>query len=183
MNTPENKAALIVAVGSRGEIGREKALLWHLPGDLQYFKRITMGHSIIMGRHTFESIGRALPGRLSIVVSRDADFRRRIDALPGCAAAPSLEQALDHAATLTGTDLPFADRPFITGGGQIYREALEKALVSRVYLTRVHAEYRADTFFPLELLAGWREISCERHPAQQGNPGFDYCVLVPPQKA
>ena len=179
MSAAENKAALIVAVGRRGEIGREQGLLWHLPGDLQYFKRTTMGHSMIMGRHTFESIGRALPGRLSIVVSRDADVRRRIGALPGCVGASSLEQALDYAATLTATDYPFADRPFITGGGQIYREALEKGRVDRVYLTRVHAEYEADTFFPMELLEGWREVSREPHPAQDGHPGFDYCVLVP----
>ena len=91
MNTHRNirRVSLIVAVGQNGEIGRGGDLLWHLPGDLQYFKRTTMGHPLIMGSRTFRSIGRALPGRISIVVSRDPDYCRTIDSLDACRGVPS----------------------------------------------------------------------------------------------
>ena len=174
------KISLIVAVGSRGEIGLDAQLLWHLPGDLQYFKRTTMGHPLIMGRHTFESIGRALPGRISIVVSRDGEYRKKIDALEHCKGVPSVESALEYVDNLPETILPTPYEPFITGGGQIYRECLEKGLVDEVYLTVVKKQYEADTFFPLEKLEGWRETGREEHEAEGDTiPGFTYLHLVP----
>ena len=179
MNTRKDTAALIVAVGRNGEIGHRGDLLWHLPGDLQYFKRTTLGHPLIMGRKTFESIGRALPGRISIVVSHDAALRDRIDATERCKGVCSIEQAFAYTKTLSEEQLPFPHEAFVTGGGQIYRQALEKGLVDRIYLTVVDADYpHADTFFPMELLEGWHETSCEKHPAQDGNPAFEYRVLT-----
>ena len=136
------RVSLIVAVGQNGEIGRGGDLLWHLPGDLQYFKRTTMDHPLIMGSRTFRSIGRALPGRISIVVSRDPDYRRTIDSLDACRGVPSVEAALEYVGTLSQDQLPSPHHPFIAGGGQIYRECLEKGLVDEVYLTLVHARYR-----------------------------------------
>ena len=176
------KISLIVAVGPDGEIGREGGLLWHLPGDLQYFKRTTMGHPLIMGRRTFDSIGRALPGRISVVVSRDAPYREKIDAAQRCKGVPSVEAALEYVGRLTGDDLPHPHEPFVAGGGQIYRECLEKGLADEVYLTVVKKHYPADTFFPMELLEGWRETFREEHPEGEGDsPAFDYLRLLPPE--
>ena len=174
------KTALIVAVGPRGEIGLNGQLLWHLPGDLQYFKRITMGHPLVMGRNTFESIGRALPGRISIVISRDADYREKVDAIEHCKGVASVESALEYVDGLPESILPAPYEPFVTGGGQVYRECLEKGLVDEVYLTVVKKQYEADTFFPLEKLEGWREIWREEHETQGDTvPGFTYLHLVP----
>lgn len=176
------RISLIVAVGQNGEIGRGGDLLWHLPGDLQYFKRTTMGHPLIMGSRTFRSIGRALPGRISIVVSRDPDYCRTIDSLDACRGVPSVEAALEYVGTLSQDQLPCPHHPFIAGGGQIYRECLEKGLVDEVYLTLVHARYPdADTFFPLEYLNTWQEVSRESHASADGtSPSFDYLRLIPP---
>lgn len=110
------RVSLIVAVGQNGEIGRGGDLLWHLPGDLQYFKRTTMGHPLIMGSRTFRSIGRALPGRISIVVSRDPDYRRTIDSLDACRGVPSVEAALEYVGTLSQDQLPCPAPPVYRRG-------------------------------------------------------------------
>lgn len=176
------KVALIVATGPQGEIGLGGDLLWHLPGDLQYFKRLTTGHPLVMGRRTFESIGRALPGRISVVVSRDEDFREKIDRIEHGKGVCSLEEALEYVDRLDGGFLSHPHEPFIAGGGQIYRESLEKGLVDTVYLTTVQKNYRADTFFPLDMLKGWTESWREEHPAQGDAPAFTYLKLERPTR-
>lgn len=141
---------IIVAKASDGAIGRGNGLLWHISADLRMFKSLTMGCPVIMGRRTFLSIGRALPGRRNIVVSRG-----------GFAAPAGVEvvSSLDQAFALCG-NLP---RCFVIGGGQLYSAALPAA--DRLYVTEVHAKYPdADTFFPAVDAGEWREVS--RSPVQ-----------------
>lgn len=131
---------LIVATGRNGEIGKANGLLWKLSSDLKRFKEITMGHPMIMGRKTYESIGRPLPGRTSIVVSRNSEgVNEQVDANTQLIWVNSLEEALELAQGLDGD-------VFVIGGGQIYEQALP--FVDRIYWTRVDAEFpEADTFF------------------------------------
>ncbi len=149
-----SRLAIIAAVARNGVIGRDGALPWHLPSDLQRFRTLTMGHHIIMGRKTYESIGRPLPGRVSVVVSRNADF-----SAPGCLGAPSLPQALRLAESDT--------EAFVIGGAALYREALP--LAQRLYLTEVCAEVPGDTYFPELDRSQWREVSREHLPANERN--------------
>lgn len=129
-----NKLALVVAVADGGVIGVAGGLPWRIPEDLRHFKNVTMGHAIIMGRKTFESIGRALPGRRNIVVSRDPALR-----IEGVEVAPSVEAAVSLARS---TD----DEPRIIGGSSIYEAALP--LATKIFLTEVHRKVDGDTFFP-----------------------------------
>lgn len=119
-------------------IGKANALMWHIPGELPRFKRITTGHPIIMGRKTYESIGRVLPNRTNIIITRDRNYT-----VDGAVICGSLEQAIEKAKQCEG-----ADEMFIIGGGQIFTEALEKRMVHRLYLTLVKGDFGADTFFP-----------------------------------
>lgn len=177
------KVSLAVAVGPGGEIGRGNELLWHLPGDLKYFKKLTWGHPMVMGRRTFESIGRALPGRTSIVISSDADFLNSIGNVENCAGAVSLEQALEKSAVFNASMLEHHLEPFITGGGQVYRQALEEGVVDEIYLTRVEGDFKADTFFPMDMIKDWRTVWEERHLPDGRNPhAFTYMKLLPPGK-
>lgn len=136
--------AIVVAVGDGGVIGINGELPWRIPEDLRHFKNVTMGHAIIMGRKTFESIGKPLPGRRNVVVSRSASF----DA-PGCEVVSSFEDAV---ALARQTD----DEPRIIGGSSIYAAALP--LASRIFLTEVHRQVEGDTFFPAFDRAEWREV-------------------------
>ena len=129
------RLSIIVAVAENGVIGRDNDLPWHLSADLQRFKAVTMGHHLIMGRKTFETIGRALPGRTTVVVSRG-----RPQLPEGIKLAGSLEEAVEIARE--GGD----DEAFVAGGGEIYRVALP--LADRLYLTRLHTEFEGDTRFP-----------------------------------
>ena len=144
--------SIIVAMSENYVIGRAGAMPWHLPADLKRFKALTTGHAIIMGRKTWDSIGRPLPERTSIVLTRDPAF-----AADGAIVVPDLDQALDAA----GDD----DEPFIIGGGEIYRMALERA--ERLYLTCVHATLSGDTFFPNFSEQDWSLVSDERHAADE----------------
>lgn len=129
--------SIIAAMGKNREIGAKNSLMWHIPGELPRFKQITMGHPIIMGRKTFESIGRPLPGRANIVITRDSSFVR-----DGIIVCSSIEQALEKAKECEGSD-----EIFIIGGGQIYGQALK--FTDKLYLTLVDREYpEADAFFP-----------------------------------
>lgn len=142
--------SIIVAVSENNVIGTEGKLPWRLPADLRRFKELTLGHPIIMGRKTYESIGRALPGRRNIVITRDQDFQAA-----GCEVAHSLEEAIKM------SKVPFDSEVFVIGGGQVYREALPRA--DRIYLTRVHTRVAGDAVFPeLEKLE-WKIISEEFH--------------------
>jgi dihydrofolate reductase len=142
-------------------IGHQGKLPWHLPADLQRFKRLTMGHHIIMGRKTWESIGRPLPGRTSVVITRNANY-----SAPGAVLAASLHEAL----TLARLD----PEPFVIGGAEIFREALPRA--TRIYLTKILAEYDGDTWFPELAAAQWNCVQVDHYPAEGQQPAWDYSV-------
>jgi dihydrofolate reductase len=147
---------LIVAVAENGVIGRDNQLPWRLKSDMQHFRATTMGKPVVMGRKTFQSLGRQLKGRTVIVVTRDRDF-----AAPGVVAAPSLDAAL---AAARGDALRRgADAIMIAGGGHIYAAALPRA--DRIEMTLVHARPGGDTFFPALDSAVWRQIERIEHAA------------------
>ena len=137
--------SLIAAVAANRAIGKGGALPWRLPSDLRRFKRLTMGHAIVMGRRTFDSIGRPLPGRTNIVLTRDPAWRR-----DGVETARSLDDALAKAGE---------GEVFVIGGGEIYAAALPRA--SRLYLTLVPRAVEGDAFFPEYDPAGWKEVERE----------------------
>ena len=143
------KLALIVAAAANGVIGRNNQLPWHLPEDLQYFKARTLGKPIIMGRKTYESIGRPLPGRPNIVVTRNSQWQA-----PGVHAVGGLKEALELAATLVaGADAEV----MVIGGAELYKLALPMA--DRIYLTRLGVEVEGDAFFPELSPAQWQLVS------------------------
>ena len=139
---------LIAALARNGVIGHNNQIPWKIPGELAYFKRMTMGHPIVMGRKTWESIGRPLPGRRNIVVSRD-----RCYAAPGAEVAGSLDEALH---------LVREAEAFVIGGAQIYAAAMPRA--HRMLLTEIDADLEGDTFFPRFNRHEWRETRREHHP-------------------
>ena len=141
--TNRMRISLIVAISQNNVIGKDNQLPWHLPADLRHFKQLTMGHPIIMGRNTYESIGRPLPGRRSIVLSRSAEF-----ALEGCETATSLTEAIQLCEG--------ADEAFVIGGAKLFEEAAQRS--DRIYLTRIHAECEGDTFFPAINWDTWSKI-------------------------
>ena len=146
-----------VAMAENGVIGRAGAMPWRLATDLRRFKALTMGKPVVMGRITFESIGRPLPGRLNIVVTRDADWRAE-----GVETVHSLDDAL-ALARVRARCAPAADAICIIGGGEIYRQAIDYA--DRLHVTHVLAAIRGDTRFPPIDPAVWREVAAEDHPA------------------
>jgi dihydrofolate reductase len=149
-------------------IGRNDALPWYLPEDLKYFKQVTMGKPIIMGRKTWESIGRPLPGRTNIVITRDPEFDAE-----GVKVVNSLEAAITLAEHVTVID--GGDEAVVMGGAQIYEMALPMA--DRLYMTQVHAEVDGDTCFPEFELASWHELTREDFSASETNP-YDYSFVV-----
>jgi len=158
----------MVAAAENGVIGRNNSLPWHLPQDLRNFKRVTMGKPIVMGRKTFESIGRPLPGRCNIVISQNPDY-----SAAGVRLVASLEEALvlaEHVATVDG-----APEAVVIGGAEIYALALPRA--DRLYLTRIHAAVEGDARLPPINWGEWREVGRERHAADDHNP-HDYSFLV-----
>jgi dihydrofolate reductase len=146
----------IVAVAQNGVIGKDNEIPWYLPADLGYFKRTTMGHHIIMGRNSFRSIGRPLPKRTNVVVTRDPFFTAE-----GIWTAHSVEEALGIAFDNGETEA------FIIGGGAIYRESMD--LWDKLYLTEVDAAPEGDVFFPEIDLAEWQETWREEHVADEKN--------------
>lgn len=162
------KLAVMVATAENGVIGRDNGLPWHLPEDLRYFKRVTLGKPVIMGRKTFESIGRPLPGRVNIVITR-----RKNLTVEGVIVASSLDDALGRAADAArAADV---DELVVIGGADIYQLAIPRA--DRLYITEVHACVEGDVRLPEIAWADWREIRRERHQAAGPNP-FDYSFVV-----
>lgn len=155
------RLALIAAVAANGVIGSDNALPWRLPEDLKRFRALTLGHPVIMGRRTFESIGRPLPGRRNIVVTRNAAWR-----VEGCETASSLEAAL--AAAGTG-----GDEIFVIGGAQIYAEALP--LAQRLYLTEIRQPFTGDARFPDVNRVEWKETARETYRTAEGLE-YDFAV-------
>lgn len=146
--------AIVVAMAENRVIGRDNRLPWHLPADLRHFRQLTLGKPVLMGRRTHESIGRPLPERINIVVTRDRDYEAT-----GCIVAHSLESALEAAAGYAEV--------MVIGGTELYRQLLPRA--DRIYLTLVHAGFEGDAWFP-ELEAGeWREVERMDYPADEKN--------------
>lgn len=154
--------SLIVATDNENGIGKNNQLLWHLPNDLKFFKTTTSGHTIIMGRKTFDSIGKALPKRRNIVISRQPAFK-----IEGVEVYPNLETALQACAN--------EDEVFIIGGGEIYKQALPKT--QKIYLTKVHHEFDADTFFPMLDAEEWEVTFKEDHLKDEKHL-YDYSFVI-----
>ncbi|MGE3165014.1 MAG: type 3 dihydrofolate reductase [Planctomycetota bacterium] len=148
------RISLIVAVGARGVIGRDNGLPWHLPADLRRFRELTVGKPVVMGRRTYESIGRPLPKRRNIVVSRTPGY-----VAEGCEMAPSLRAALEAVAS--------CEEVMVIGGARLYAEALPRA--DRVYLTEVMGEFDGDTYFPELAVDEWIEVARDERPADADN--------------
>ena len=157
--------SFVVAVAENGVIGAKGELPWgRLPADLQHFKRLTLGHPVVMGRRTFDSLGRALPKRPNLVITRQADW-----SAPGCETVASVPAALDRARELD-------EEVCVIGGGEIYRQALPYADV--VYLTEVHHPFEGDAVFPPLPPTEWREETRERHEADERHAyAFSFVTL------
>jgi dihydrofolate reductase len=152
---PSSRLSIIAAMAKNRVIGANNAIPWHLPGELKMFKSITLGHHIIMGRNTWESIGRLLPGRTTVVVTRRAGY-----AIPGAIVAASLDGAI----AACGDD----DEIFVIGGAQLYAAALPRA--GRIYLTEVAADVAGDTYMPELDLSRWHAHAVTAHAADEKNP-------------
>ncbi|MCJ7787258.1 MAG: dihydrofolate reductase [Methyloceanibacter sp.] len=169
MNPTPPVIALVVAMAENRAIGLGGNLPWHLSSDMRYFRKITMGKPIVMGRLTFKSLGRALPGRVNIVLTRNAAFEA-----PGAIMAYNLEEAFDVARKAAAKD--GVDEIMVIGGEDVFREVLQQA--GRIYLTEVHATPEADTWFPALDGGEWREVSREDHaPGPKDDHAFSFVVL------
>lgn len=145
---------LIAAMAQNRVIGNNNELIWHLPADLKRFKALTSGHHIIMGRKTFESVGRPLPNRINIIVSRQKDYK-----VKGCLVVNSLEEAIEKASR--------DDQPFIVGGADIYKQSLQFA--NSIELTLIDSEYEGDSHFPEINPENWKLVSEETYPSDEKN--------------
>ena len=154
----------IVAYAENFVIGKDNQIPWHLPGDLKYFKRVTLGHCVIMGRKCFESVGHPLPKRTNIVVTRNPDYFAS-----GCVIKHSIEDGLEEARERG------EEEAFILGGAEIYAQSMPK--VDKLYITVVHASVPGDTYFPEPDWDNWVLVSKERHEADEKNP-YPYTFTV-----
>jgi len=153
MTTPPAPVlASIVAAALDGSIGDGTQMLWRLPDDLKWFKQKTLGHHVLMGRKSFEALGKPLAGRTNVVITRQPNYQA-----PGAIVVSTIEAALELARRSGDPE------PFITGGGEIYRATLDQ--VQRLYLTQVHHQFGALVTFPKIDLSQWREVSRSEHPA------------------
>ncbi len=153
--------SIIVALSENNVVGINNQLPWHLSADLKRVKALTMGHHLIMGRKTFESIGRPLPGRTNVIITRNKDFKAE-----GCVTVSSLIEALEKAKDDT--------EAFIFGGGEVFREGLPK--VNKIYMTRIHRNFEGDTHFPELKSEEWKEISREDFNADEKN-NYNYSFI------
>ncbi|GAB4346542.1 MAG: type 3 dihydrofolate reductase [Gammaproteobacteria bacterium] len=147
--------SVIAAMGRGRVIGCGNRLPWHLPADLKHFKAVTLGKPVVMGRLTYESIGRPLPGRRNIVISRDPDYRAE-----GCEVVDSLAGALEAACD--------AEEVMVIGGATIYQQALPQA--GRLYLTLIDENFEGDAWFPAWRESEWRQVASESHAPDEANP-------------
>jgi len=162
------KIVLIAAFAQNRVVGINNTLPWHLPEDLKYFKRTTSGKAIIMGRKTYDSIGRPLPNRTNIVISRNSDFQAE-----GVRVVASLQAAIELAKEVNFIN--DVQEVMIIGGASIYEAALP--IADRLYLTHVHAEIEGDAYFPEVNFKQWVEVSREDYQASDKNP-YDYSFVV-----
>jgi len=155
--------SLIAAIGKNNELGKSNTLVWDMSADMKYFRDKTKGHTVIMGRKTFESIGRPMPNRQNIIITRDKNYKAE-----GVEVVNSLEEALGR--TQGKQEI------FIIGGAEIYKQSM--SIADRLYITHIDAEdKKADTFFPKIIPVVWNEISHEEHKKDDKNP-FDYTFSV-----
>ncbi|HEX8699871.1 MAG TPA: dihydrofolate reductase [Myxococcaceae bacterium] len=156
------RLSAIVAMAANRVIGVNNQLPWRLPADLARFKRLTMGHHLVLGRKTYESIGRPLPGRTFVVVTRQRDY-----APPGVKVAHTVDEAL----ALAQGD----DEVFVAGGAELYAQTMDR--LNRLYLTRIERDFPGDTYFPEVDLSGWKLIE-EEHPPASGPDALPYSFLT-----
>ncbi|MGK0270631.1 MAG: dihydrofolate reductase [Cocleimonas sp.] len=156
------KLAMIVAMAKNNVIGLNNDMPWHLPADLQWFKKTTLGSPIIMGRKTYESIGRPLPGRLNIILSRDTELE-----IDGCTVVNTLKDAIKIAEEANNASDKTRDEVFITGGAHLYNKFLADA--DTLYITQIDAELEGDTFFPDYTKYNWQEKQRIEHAADEQN--------------
>jgi dihydrofolate reductase len=148
--------SLVAAIGKNNELGKNGALLWHMPADMKHFKEITSGHTVVMGRKTYESIGKPLPNRRNIVVTRDTNYTAE-----GVEIVHSVKTAIEKVKN--------ENEVFIIGGTEIYKQFMPQA--NRLYITHVDAsDAKANAFFPEIIPMVWNETSHEEHPADEKNP-------------
>jgi dihydrofolate reductase len=165
MNTTRLPLALIAALAENRVIGRDNQMPWHLPADLRHFKAHTLGKPIIMGRKTWDSLGRPLPGRLNLVVSRQVGLQ-----LAGAEVFADLDSALQRADAWAREQ--GVDEIMLIGGAQLYGQALQQA--QRLYLTRIASNPQGDAFFPEFDTAQWQRVTCEPHAATETTPGYAF---------
>jgi dihydrofolate reductase len=154
---------IIAAISTNNALGKDNDLIWYLPADLKRFKKTTTGHHILMGRNTFESIGKPLPNRTTIIITRNESYFK-----DGCIITSSLEEAIE----LAKED----EQIFIIGGAQVYKYAIENNIVDTLGITLVHHNFEADVFFPEIDLKIWKEVAREDFKADEKNK-FDYSFL------
>lgn len=161
--------SMIAAVAENRAIGKDNKMLWHIPEDFKYFKKVTMGKPVIMGRKTFESIGQRLPGRLNIVVTRNPDWSE-----DGVTTVHDIKEAVQLAIAECAAST--TDEIFIIGGDQIYQQMIDQ--VDRLYITEIKRSYpEADTFFPEIKQEKWQRVQKKSHYGDGANkPGYSFCV-------
>jgi dihydrofolate reductase len=155
---------IIAAMAKNNALGKNNDLIWHLPADLQRFKKRTSGHHILMGRNTFESIGKPLPNRTSVIITRNKSYQQE-----GCKVVHSIEEAIQFSKK--------EPEVYIIGGAQVYKETMEKDLADRLEMTLVHQAFEADVFFPEIDLKIWKELSREEVKADEKNK-YDYSFVT-----
>lgn len=153
----------MAAVAANNALGKDNQLIWHLPADLKRFKKMTLNHMVIMGRKTYESLGKPLPNRTNIIITRDKNYK-----VEGCVVVNSLKEALEAAVKEN-------ENPFILGGAEIYRQAMQFA--DKLDLTFVHHKFEADVFFPEIDKTIWKETSHEDFKADEKNK-YDYSFVT-----
>lgn len=154
---------VIAAIATNNALGKDNDLIWHLPADLKRFKKVTTGHYIIMGRNTYESIGKPLPNRTTIIITRNKNYFKE-----GCLIANSLEQAIEMSKEEA--------QVFIIGGAQIYKETIAKDLAQQLDITLVHKDFEADVYFPEIDFKIWKEVARENFKADEKNK-LDYSFI------
>jgi len=162
MLTPKKRISLLVAMASNRTIGMENTLPWHLPADLRHFKALTIGHHIVMGRKTFDSIGKPLPGRVSVVITRNPSYSPL---------GVTVVNSLDTAITACGDD----DEIFVIGGAEIYRQAIN--IADRIYLTEIDADIAGDAHFAEFDKAEWQETERVSHAPDEKN-SYPYHFVI-----
>jgi dihydrofolate reductase len=154
---------VIAAIAKNNALGKDNDLIWYLPADLKRFKKVTTGHYILMGRNTFESIGKPLPNRTTIIITRNKNYSKE-----GCLTAGSIEEAIELAKEEA--------QLFIIGGAQIYKEIMAKDLADQLDITLVHSEFDADVYFPAIDAKVWKEAVREDFKADEKND-YDYSFI------